>query len=395
MKFRTLLLPFAFFLFTFVSCSAPPPGKPAISLHPAEASQHAFIEVSGLSSAELASLRRAGWDGARWQTLLNVRVEPPPPETGESRVDLIPPVEGRYSAGPTAITFTPLFPFDPGRAYSVRFNPGELPTASNAAPISTVVRLPALERRPPAKVVASYPSGDVLPENTLRLYIEFSAPMGDAGALDYVRILDDRAQPVDIPFLPVQADFWNADHTRYTLFFDPGRVKLGIKPNEDLGRPLQAGHRYTLQISREWRDGQGQPLEAEYRRIFTVGPAETHALSPSAWRIDAPSPGTRDPLIVTFPAPLDHGLLARALAVQGKAGAPLEGEIGLEKADTRWVFRPRDPWEPGEHQLMAQSILEDPAGNRIGRAFEIDMTKETAKAAPETTRLTFAIGARR
>ena len=98
-----------------------------------------------------------------------------------------------------------------------------------------------------------------------------------------------------------------------------------------------------------------------------------------------------DPLVVAFPAPLDHGLLARALAVQGKAGAPIEGEIALEKADTRWVFRPRDPWEAGEHHLVAQSILEDPAGNRIGRAFEIDMTKETGKAPPETTRLSFTI----
>ena len=74
---------------------------------------------------------------------------------------------------------------------------------------------------------------------------------------------------------------------------------------------------------------------------------------------------------------------------------PLEGDITLEKADTRWVFRPRDPWEPGDHHLIAQSILEDPAGNRIGRAFEIDMTKETAKAVPEAVRVSFTIAERR
>ena len=75
----------------------------------------------------------------------------------------------------------------------------------------------------------------------------------------------------------------------------------------------------------------------------------------------------------------------------GNTTGALEGKIALEKADTRWLFRPRDPWDPGEYQLIAQSILEDPAGNRIGRAFEIDLTKETAKAAPETTRLSFSI----
>ena len=140
-------------------------------------------------------------------------------------------------------------------------------------PVVAVVQLPAAAGSPSTIVTAVYPSAGQLPENTLRLYIEFSAPMGNAGALDFVRLTDERGGPVDIPFLPVQADFWNADHTRYTLFFDPGRVKLGIRPNEELGRPLRAGQTYTLQIAADWRDAQGQPLKAAYRREFRVGPS--------------------------------------------------------------------------------------------------------------------------
>jgi hypothetical protein len=34
------------------------------------------------------------------------------------------------------------------------------------------------------------------------------------------------------------------------------------------------------------------------------------------------------------------------------------------------VFTPVAPWEPGEYGLVAQSFLEDPQGNQIGRAFE-------------------------
>ena len=57
------------------------------------------------------------------------------------------------------------------------------------------------------------------------------------------------------------------------------------------------------------------------------------------------------------------------------------------------MFRPAAPWTAGEYQLVALSILEDPAGNRIGRAFEVDMTKVTAAgASPEAYRLPFKVG---
>jgi len=257
--------------------------------------------------------------------------------------------------------------------------------------VTAVVRLPAVAGGPTTSVTAVYPSSGVLPDNTLRLYLEFSAPMGSAGALDFVRLLDEGGREVAIPFLPVQADFWNPAHTRYTLFFDPGRVKQGILPNEQLGRPLRHGHTYTLAISADWQDAQGQPLKAPYRRELRVGPSEVQPIAPATWRILPPAARTRDPLVVTFPRPLDHGLLARALGVEGRDHRMVDGEIALEAADTRWVFRPAARWTPGEYQLVALSILEDPAGNRIGRAFEVDMTKAEANAAADAYRLSFKV----
>ena len=59
-------------------------------------------------------------------------------------------------------------------------------------------------------------------------------------------------------FLPLESDFWNADHTRYTVFFDPGRVKRGILPNRDMGRALVAGRQYTLEVNADWPDAQGR-----------------------------------------------------------------------------------------------------------------------------------------
>jgi hypothetical protein len=395
-KFQTFLLPFAFavcLLTSTAACSrgaALPSGPPQITLRPADGARPAFVEVTGLAAADLSALRGARFTPEQWRSLLIVTVQSP--SSGADRQDeALPPVQGRYDVSASAITFTPLFPFDPGRPYEVIVHPSKLPGGGQSLPVVAIVRLPAVSGRPSTVVTAVYPSGQ-LPENTLRLYIEFSARMGNAGALDFVRLTDERGNPVDIPFLPVQADFWNGDHTRYTLFFDPGRVKSGIRPNEELGRPLRAGQTYTLQISADWRDAQGQPLKAAYRREFRVGPSRESPIVPARWRVMPPAAGTRDPLVVTFPEPLDHGLLARALGVEDGRGRPLDGDITLDAADTSWTFRPAAPWAPGDHQLVALSILEDPAGNRIGRAFEVDMSRATATASPDVYRLPFKVG---
>jgi hypothetical protein len=364
--------------------TAIPSGTPTLTLHQANGAQPAYVDVTGLSSRELSSVRDAHFSTADWQSLLRITVI-------DAGTDPLPPVQGRYAATDSSLTFTPLFPFDPGRGYQVAFDPARLPRPRPLAVVTSVVRLNAIERKPTATVTAVYPSTDVLPENTLRLYIEFSEAMGNTGALNVVRLLDERGREVPIPFLPVQADFWNADHTRYTLFFDPGRVKQGILPNEQLGRPLHAGRRYTLEISADWRDAHGQPLVAAYRHLFRVGPADEQPLTPTNWRIAPPAARTRDPLVVTFPAPLDHGLLARAVGVEGSGGRTIEGDITLEAADAQWVFRPRAAWEPGEYRLVALSILEDPAGNRIGRAFEVEMTRATGAATPDAYRIPFKI----
>ena len=188
-----------------------------------------------------------------------------------------------------------------------------------------------------------------------------------------------------------RSTLWNADRTRFTVLYDPGRVKRGILPNEELGRPLAAGRTYTLVIDADWRDAAGQPLVAPFRREFRVGPPRERALDPADWRLDIPVHGTRDPLAVNFPAPLDYGLLQRALRVATGSGQPVDGEIRVEEAETRWVFTPRTPWAPGRYQLVAAETLEDVAGNRIGRPFEVDGTGATGSQRARGAVLPFQI----
>ena len=44
----------------------------------------------------------------------------------------------------------------------------------------------------------------------------------------------------------------------------------------------------------------------------------------------------------------------------------------MDASETRWSFRPTVPWTGGRYEIIALSILEDLAGNQIGRAFEVD-----------------------
>jgi hypothetical protein len=368
-----------------VACSRPS-AAPRIELNTTTRT----VDVAGLDAATLTALSRAQWSDAEWQALLRVSVKAA--STGQDAAP--PPVAGRYAVAGDVLRFTPLFPFDDGRRYDVALDGTRLPGAATAGwrgAATAVVGLPAVVRDPSTVVTHIYPSGDVLPANHLRMYVHFSAPMDGRSGHDYVVLLDDRGQEVVDAFLPLDADFWNDDRTRYTVFFDPGRVKRGILPNRQMGRALEAGRRYTLVIKREWRDGHGLPLKEEFRHEFAASPAIERALSMSDWRVTTPAAGTRDPVAVTFPDPLDHGLLRRALGIA--RDGPVDGEIAIESDETRWLFTPSVPWTAGDYDLVALAFLEDLAGNRIGRAFEVDNFERTdVSTEPERRTRRFSIG---
>lgn len=334
----------------------------------------ARIEVIGLTGPQWMAARQLDSREA-WAAVFRVTVAPDQP-----------PMLGDYSIDGERIVFTPMFPLDPGRQYHVSFTP------LNGTPITTMVGLPATHTTPTTVVSHVYPSGDIVPENQLRLYVHFSAPMGLKGGLDYVHLVDDQGKEVKDPFLPLDAEFWNNDRTRYTVFFDPGRQKRGIPVIDEMGRSLTEGKSYTIVIDDEWRDGNGLPLKAEFRRTFKVGPPDERPLDQHAWQIQAPPPGTRTPLTVAFPESLDHGLLLRAMGVQGPDGAAIGGVISVGAGELTWSFTPKEFWKPGPHQIVALGMLEDLAGNRIGRAFEVDQFDRSDRSAePDKTLVPFTI----
>lgn len=379
---------------TVIACtgavSDPSELNPTIRLVAPETAAAPIIQVDGVPSSTLKALDAAQFTTAEWTALLRVDVEGAGVSTSSAQSAAPPAVAGTYGVTKSAVTFTPMFGLDPGVLYRVTFDPSRLPSPHNSPVprVVTTIGVPKPDQPSTTVVDHVYPSRDDAPENLLRLYVHFSAPMGRKGGLDYLKLIDGHGQEVKGAFLPLDTEFWNGDRTRFTAFLDPGRVKRGLLPHRQMGRSLELGMTYTLIVSREWPDARGVPLTADYRRTFRTVPADEKPLEPiSRWRLTEPAVGSTDPFVVTFPEPLDHGLLMRAVGVETGAGAPLAGSSRVESGETRWIFQPEKPWQPGDYRLVVLSILEDASGNQIGRAFEVD-SFETVDRSSEPERLT-------
>jgi hypothetical protein len=341
----------------------------------------AAVVVSGLSSGDVSAIRAVSASPEALEDLLRVRVRGADTH-----------MAGRHVVHDDRLEFVPAFPFDPGRDYAVTFDASAVPGWTRGGALRRVLSLPRPDLAPVTRVVAVYPSGGTWPSNLLRAYVVFSGSMSGESGLPFVTLEDETGQTIPDVFLPIEADFWNADRTRYTVFFDPGRVKRGIRPNREQGRALLPGRRYALEVSAAWRDAAGRSLTSSYRHGFVAGAEVEAPLVVDAWRVQPPSARGRDPLAVVFPWAIDRGLADRSFIIVGPDGAGVTGESMMAAGEVEWRFTPREPWRPGEYRLIAEPILEDPAGNQIGRAFEVDMTRASPVVPNVRRTRTFRVG---
>src|SRR5262249_55419183 len=145
-----------------------------------------------------------------------------------------------------------------------------------------------------------YPSTGLLPDNQLKFYVYFSAPMRRGEAWQRIHLLDEHGAAVELPFLELDQELWDRDYKRFTVLFDPGRIKRGLLPLSEVGPAIESGKQYTLVVDREWLDARGAPLEAGFRKSFRVGSADRTPPDPSQWHVRSPKPGTSEPLIIDF-----------------------------------------------------------------------------------------------
>jgi hypothetical protein len=206
-------------------------------------------------------------------------------------------------------------------------------------------------------------------------------------------LLREDGQEVEMPFLELDEELWDPTGTRLTVFFDPGRIKRGLKPREEEGPALEDGKSYTLVIDQGWPDAAGRPLTKEFRKQFKVAAPDDVQPRTEDWKLTAPAAGSSDPLVIAFNEPLDWAMLRRVLVVEDPDKQPLEGRIEIDQNETRWQLHPLKPWAAGEYALKVDTALEDLGGNSLGRPFEVDIVRPTEqKITSSTASLPFRIG---
>lgn len=360
---RTALVLLVVAIASRVGMAAEPP---TISLEPHD-SRGVFI-ISGLSPAEL-ELIAARRDSPSWQRLFAVYAAKPAPDR--------PQMLGELKLMGAHLEFRPRFSLQPEVEYHAVYDPRVVHDADPAelakdAVITGTFVLPKPDF-PATCVTAIYPTADRLPENQLKFYLHFSAPMRRGAAYRHVRLLRESGDEVDLPFLELDEELWDPSGTRLTLLFDPGRIKRGLRPREEEGPILEEGHLYTLEIDSGWRDAHGSSLKAPTRKVFAVGPPDDVQPTLASWKLTRPAAGTQQPLRISFPEPLDHSLLQRVLRVVRATGEDVAGEVDVANEETTWTLRPAEPWAAGEYAVVVDSALEDRAGNSLRRPFEVDV----------------------
>jgi len=285
----------------------------------------------------------------------------------------VPPLTGMYAVEGDSLVFHPRFPLVPGVRYRAVFQP---PGA--AKPITASFEKKREQLASTTRVTQVYPSTDVLPSNTLKLYIYFSAPMSRGEAWQHIHLLDEKGHALKYEFVEIQQELWDTNNTRLTVLFDPGRIKRGVLPNEQLGPPIAEGKQYTLLVDHSWQDARGVPLAEDFRKVFRGGPADRTPPDPKTWRVTAPKAGSSADLVIDFPKAMDFALLQRMIQVSGGAGR-VGGTVSVDRRETEWRFTPRGPWKAGAYRLLVDTGIEDLSGNHIGQAFDLDKFQKVTK----------------
>jgi hypothetical protein len=337
----------------------------------------AAVEVTGLSARVLRDVEKAALTARAWSGLLLVH-----PEQTEARPPGgLPPMAGAWRVVAGGIRFEPRFPFSPAVRYRAQFSPSRLPGAApDAPPLVSYFELPA-PAAARTTVTNVYPSGDVLPENQLKFYLQFSGPMSGGGIYQHIVLRDERGAELDRPFLELDEELWDPTMTRLTILIDPGRIKRGVKPLGDVGAVFQPGRSYTLNVQTGWRDAAGQPLPVGFSKTYRIKGADRTPPDTARWLVRAPRPATRDPLVVEFDEPMDSALALRMITVVASDG-PVAGDTSLERGEQRWRFVPARPWAAGAHRLLVLTTIEDLAGNNIGKPFDLDISPDAPRGLP-------------
>ena len=337
-----------------------------LSLVPDSVPDATFV-VKGLPAKLTETAAADRWPGL-FQVYVGTNIEPDQP-----------PMLGAYAVEQESLVFQPEFGLEPGQSYTAVFL-----GIDKSPEIRREFAIPPRDIPAETHVTHVFPSREHLPQNLLKFYLHFSAPMRTGDSYRHIHLIGEDGQPIDDPFLELHEELWDDAGTRMTLLFDPGRIKKGLKPREDVGPPLLPGRRYTLLIDAQWHDAQGNRLISEFRKAFDVDDPDETQPAIDRWRLETPSANSTDPLEIRFDESMDRAMLDRIFVVAADK-AEIAGRIEVADVETTWRFFPERPWQPGKFAVIVETTLEDVAGNSLDRPFEVDLSTTDATTHNERT----------
>ncbi|MEX0290643.1 MAG: Ig-like domain-containing protein [Flavobacteriaceae bacterium] len=284
------------------------------------------------------------------------------------------PVLGTQTTGDGRYTFKPIVPFLAGQTYELRKKNELLATF-------TVEH----KRGPAPELLAIYPSRDTVPENLLKIYLQFSQPMQEVGeVLNFINVHDlTKAEDVSV-FLKLESELWNKTHDRLTLWLDPGRIKTDLIPNREQGLPLNDGHSYTIHISDQWKNAQGIPLSKAYEKQLYVVGRDSKKPNVEAAELEVPKSGTKTPLRLDFKEAMDAVLMRESFHLQSGEGIKVGGEFTVGPREESVYFIPLKAWKKRDYEILIDAKLEDLAGNNLNNLFDTNL-EEQLKSNPKTS----------
>eukprot|EP01136_Pigoraptor_vietnamica_P029447 Opistho-1_new@8335 len=279
------------------------------------------------------------------------------------------------------LLFEPLIPFSFDTEYLLYIRGKKISTISSKDPNPGVAPM----------VVATYPQLDTVPDNLLKIYLQFSQPMREGQSLQHISLLVNGKDSLRDVFLDLQPELWNEDRTVVTLWLDPGRIKRDLQPHLRMGNPLQQQTRYTLVVSANWQNTKGIPLGQPYRWQFSTTIRDSLSPVPANWKIAVPVRETQNSLSIYFGEVLDHFLLQESFTIKNGNGDTVTGHWEISDKDRACRFIPSAPWAAGNYTIQIAARLEDLAGNNLNRPFDRDLRDPKKPATQNHYQRTFHI----
>lgn len=229
----------------------------------------------------------------------------------------------------------------------------------------TLASFSVKESKAPLSYIKSiFPTGDTLPQNTLKFYIKFSNPMQKGVAHRYIKLRNVTTGSIDNrAFHQMKYELWDDKGKTLTIYLDPSRTKSGLVLNRSLGLPLKLDMQYELLVSSEWKDIYGNNLEG-FVRSFSVSSSVHQILDENEIKITSVESG----IAIDFGRSINFHQLESEVQVLYNEKIQ-RGNWNVSSNET-YFFLVNEPLKAGDYTFNISSELEDISGNTFRKTFE-------------------------